>query len=129
MGAWGPGPFDNDDAADFIIAVTDAEKGDRAEQVGAALSLPDGYLEIPEASAAVAAAALVAAANGMRVDMAEVTELLRIGGIPADGGVRELARAALARVTGADSEWRELWEEVGQLSEAVMVLDGIQAHL
>jgi hypothetical protein len=108
MGAWGPGPFDNDDAADFITTLTDAAQGDRAGLVETALILPDGYLEIPEASAAVAVAALVAAANGMRMDMpAEATELMRQGGIPSGADARELARAALARVTGPDSEWRQ----------------------
>ena len=50
---------------------------------------------------------------------AQASELMHQRGISASVGVRELARAAPARVTDKDSELRELWERVSQLAEAL----------
>jgi hypothetical protein len=131
MGAWDSGPFGNDDALDFLDYLAEMTDAERVPRIRAALEMGAGYLEGPEACAAVAAAALVAVANGMPPD-----EVLMSGEmswasttVPADDRTRAQARAALARVGGADSEWRELWEEAGLLAEAVTVLDGIRDHL
>ena len=64
MGAWGSGPFDNDDAADWL-----AELEDRGiEAIAAAFdAIPSDvaqYVEIPECSAAVAAAEVLAIMRG-----------------------------------------------------------------
>ncbi len=66
MSVWGPGPFDNDDAADWLSELED----EREEETGAELledavsevAAPEnvGYVEIPEGAMAVAAAELVA---------------------------------------------------------------------
>jgi hypothetical protein len=68
MGAWSSGPFDNDDAADFVGELC---KMTPPEFVAAvlgdallAVTAGDGYIEAPEMSRAVAAAAIVALFGG-----------------------------------------------------------------
>jgi hypothetical protein len=131
MGAWDSGPFGNDDALDFLDYLAELTDAERVPRIRAALETGDGYLEGPEAFAAVAAAALVAVANGMPPDDVLMSAEMHWAAttVPADDEIRAQARAALARVSGADSEWRELWEEAGSLAEAVTVLDGIRDHL
>jgi len=129
MGAWGSGPFDNDAAADFVAALVGLPAAGRAQRLRAALMLPDGYLQVDDADAAVAAAALVAASNGMPLPGPAVEELIQSATIAPDGQVCALARAALERVNGENSEWRGLWAEAGSLAEAVGVLNSIQLHL
>jgi Domain of unknown function (DUF4259) len=67
MGAWGVGSFDNDDAADWLNdqlrRSADLRPIQTALDAVAQLD-PTGYLEAPEASAAVAAAEVVAALAG-----------------------------------------------------------------
>jgi hypothetical protein len=130
MGAWGSGPFENDDALDFLSSLVMAPPGERADQVRAALALPDGYVEIDEASEAVAAAALIAAARGMSVTApGEIAELIQSGTIPSDHLSCEQAQAALTRVNAEGSEWRSLWEESPSLPKATEGLDLIRRHL
>lgn len=130
MGAWGTGPFGNDDAADMPGALRRMTAPERAQQIRAVLTLAHGYLQVSAANAAVAAAALAAAARGWPADASrEAAELVRTGTIPADDQLRERARVALSRVAGNDSEWRELWDDAGQLAKAARILDSIQAYL
>jgi Domain of unknown function (DUF4259) len=80
MGAWDIGPFDNDDAADFLAGLSGTPAAGRAGRLRAALALPGGYLQIDDASAAVAAAALLAAASGMALaGHGEAGELVQSG--------------------------------------------------
>src|SRR3954470_16325508 len=64
MGAWGSGPFDNDDAAD--LAGDLAEPTESASVVAAlgdallAATAGEEYIDAPEMSRAIAAAAIVA---------------------------------------------------------------------
>ena len=110
MGAWGPGPFDNDDALDWIDDLVEGGAG----SVYATLEVAaDGDPpEAPEASMALAAAEVVAAANGAPVrDLpGEVLDWLaeHAGALPAD--LVPLARRAVERVR-RDSELKDLWEE------------------
>lgn len=59
VGPWGHGPFDNDDAQDFVLDLANAPTAGLDVQLAAALTSPGGYLGA-EGSMAVAAAALVA---------------------------------------------------------------------
>jgi hypothetical protein len=130
MGAWGNGPFDNDDAADLLAELAGMNAVGRARRVQGALILPDGYLEVDSGSMAIAAAALGAAANGMQLDgPAEAEELIQSGAIPSDDEIRAHARAALARVNTHESEWRELWAEQDSLAEAAGMLTNIRPSL
>ena len=135
MGAWDSGPFDNDGAGDFCADLHDAKPADRVGVLRDALSAAadeTDYLEIDVAQAAVAAVAVVAAQrpDGPPVDpdygpgfLAEGDRLV----IPDD--LAPLALRALNRVTGDDSEWRELWDEADALDEALATLVPLRAAL
>ncbi len=103
MGAWGTGPFQNDDAADWVGDVLEA---DDAELVRHALDelveRDDGeHVEPPEASVALAAAEVVAAARGhARAGLAP--ELAAFAGRHAKtlGSLVTLAGRAIERLRG-----------------------------
>ncbi|MFC8720431.1 DUF4259 domain-containing protein [Kitasatospora sp. NPDC057198] len=110
MGTWGPGPFDNDDAADFGGDLDDAAPEQRAELVRTALSravrAPDElehHLGLP----AVAAAALVAAQcpDGEPVTTAYGPKQP----LPPLAELRPLAARAVVRALGPDSDLTEGW--------------------
>ena len=64
MGSWGPGPFDNDQAAEFAATLDNTPPDRREMVVRAALSFPVEFTAMvteDAAKTAVAAAALVAA--------------------------------------------------------------------
>jgi hypothetical protein len=110
MGAWGSGPFDNDDASDWVEALEEAADFETVRQ---ALNVEHtAYLEAPEGSIALAAAEVVAAAIGRpRMSLPDsVTtwiESHRSSVSEADTG---LALTAVSRVVGDRSELPELWD-------------------
>lgn len=114
MGAWGSNSFENDYAADWVYEF-------EASGVAAIMSAldrvsnlaSDEYLEAPEASIAIAAAEIVAAAGDE--DLSRLSESARealakhksaFAGLSLSGK----AKSAVERVL-AQSELRELWEE------------------
>ncbi|HEY3608992.1 MAG TPA: DUF4259 domain-containing protein [Pseudonocardiaceae bacterium] len=131
MGAWGTGPFDNDDAADFATSLDhlqpDLRVGAIRDALTDALEQTD-YLDRDVGGAAVAAAALVAAqgGNGLPIDCIHGPKQL-IPELSSD--LRPIAALALVRVLGECSELNELWIDspdgeawlhmVAQLTEAL----------
>ncbi|GAA3885077.1 DUF4259 domain-containing protein [Streptomyces sedi] len=115
MGAWDVGPFDNDMAADFVVALDRAPAGARAGKVRAALvtTVENGeYLDSHEACEAVAAAALIVEQlPGATALPGEERPYRPSEPLPDLTGLRELAVRALDRVVAGDSELRELWDE------------------
>lgn len=116
MGAWGAGPFENDDAADWVWELEDDENG---SVVIAALSeivdLPWGDdIEAPEASNAIAAAEIIAAARGSHGAQlpSEAREWIRVNAGRVDASWLALAAGAVERIS-IDSELKELWDEAG----------------
>lgn len=116
MGAWGAGVFENDDAADWVWELEDDENG---SVVIAALSeivdTPvDDYIEAPEASNALAAAEIVAAARGHHgAELpSEAREWIRVNAARVDAAWLALAAGAVERIS-IDSELKELWDEAG----------------
>ena len=112
MGAWGPGPFENDAALDFIYEIQSS-----TDLVRAFEQADSDYVEVDEGSAIIVAAECVAALCGSpRPDLPE--ELAnQIAGFPKPGpNLLALARQSLAAVR-TDSELAELWDE-GEASEA-----------
>jgi hypothetical protein len=114
MGAWGSGPFENDDASDWVWELEDDENG---SVVIAALSEIvdteiDGEIEAPEASNAIAAAEIVAAARGHhRAELpSEAREWIRVNAGLVDSSWLALAAGAVERIA-IDSELKELWDE------------------
>lgn len=111
MGTWANGPFDNDEAMDFVADLAEAPDWRTVVQMLDHVTRAAGYLEAPEGEIAVAAAAIVAAAVGEVAILPDSHRELKAAlGAPPDGAVA-LARSALARVVAPASELDELWQE------------------
>lgn len=115
MGTWGIGAFENDGVSDWVWEL---EKASDLEVLRAALSPPEGYLEAPDGELAVAASELVAAASGAQRTLPDSVQqwLGQHHTLPFSQLV-PLARQALARVLGSQSELVELWEESDEGAE------------
>lgn len=120
MGAWDHGPFDNDSALDFV---GDLAKGP-ADGVTAGLRAAmeevvtsTDYVEMPEMSAALAAACLVAARTDPSVPLGVVAKEYLDGlAFDADDELRALAARVFVRADDpADNEWHYLWADAGAL--------------
>jgi hypothetical protein len=132
VGTWGAGPFQNDDARDFLTELNGLPAAELSGRIRSALALPTGeYLELPQACAAIATAGLIAVARGAAFDHMgeEVTRLARSGRVIFDTQLADLALAALLRVNGESSEWRELWSESESGAEADDMIAGLRAML
>ncbi len=135
MGTWAAGPFDNDGAADWAGELDDAEPEGRAELIRAALAeaADEGdYLKVDTAEVAVAAAAVVAATrpDGPEFESGYAPKFLRSGepyALPDD--FVPLALSALDRVIADDSEWRELWEDDGNMDLVLTELAAVREAL
>jgi hypothetical protein len=118
VGAWGTGPFENDDAADWRYPLVD---GAGPEVVAEALDAvaAEETADAATASNAVAAAAVVAAGLGDEAVDVPQDVRARLAAIDASAWPPLAARAvsALDRVLAA-SELRVLWEEAGDDSWA-----------
>jgi hypothetical protein len=126
MGAWSHQPFGNDDALDLV----DEMMREGAMPLGAAFQIAVDleYLEAPEASQAVAAAAFVAAALGSAVEVPDdLKPLLPQCRIDAEK-LRGIAQHALAKVRD-NSELAELWAESEEFEQWQATLDLISSGL
>jgi hypothetical protein len=119
MGSWGPGPFDNDDALDFVGDLREATPADIRHRFLSVLDVvrTDSGLELPEVNVALAAAGLVAIRNGApEPDETAVTEWLRHAPMNADPELCRMALKAVDRAFDPEvNEWFELWDEAGSL--------------
>lgn len=116
MGAWGSGPFENDDAGDWVY---DLEGADDMSLIHDALDVAGAaYLDAGEGAVAVAAATVVAAGLGLRRDglSDEVTAWLDDHSRLVQPADAALAVRALERVLAERSEIAELWDEAGDAS-------------
>ena len=145
MGAWGNGPFANDDALDLVGDLEDSERplAEALEKIlnpvrGRRPNLLDRLLrrQIDEGEndevndfTVVAAAAVVAAALGLDVEDAQVKDLLAKKPLRVTTNLRVSAREALARATSPESEWFELWQESGELDQTQAEMDRIRQFL
>lgn len=111
MGAWGAGVFDNDDALDWIDQLENGGATALTEAF-AAIADADAYVDASDASMALAAAEVAAAARGRpAADLpGEVEAWVKLNGASVAPDVIPLAMDAVRRVR-EDSELRELWEE------------------
>jgi hypothetical protein len=118
MGATGAGPFENDDALDFLDELEDSEHDVRRKRVESALDRvvrASGYIEAPTMSQAVAAAVVVAACDDIESVVGErnVPRWVDEEPIDVDEQLEELATQALLRsLQSDDNELWELWVEV-----------------
>ena len=116
MGAWGVGNFENDDALDFLGEIEDEGEGaiqDIIQEV--AETGPEDSLEAGEASRALAAIEILAAANEkMAHDFPEdLKAWLNKTNYQPEEDLYPLAQKALERIKADNSELKELWTEDG----------------
>lgn len=114
MSAWGPGPLENDDAADLLADLKDTPDLAVLEVALTVAVDADEYVEAPEGSKAVAAACVVAILRGGVIGGVTAED---VDGVDIDAqaasGLTQIAVASLDSVSSEDSELREQWEEVG----------------
>ena len=106
MGAWGHEPFENDSALDWVAEV---EGLDGVRATLRQCEEEDDYLEGDEGSAAVAAAALIAAALDGDVGDLSDSGLEPLQGATVTAEDAALAMRALTRVMTGSSELPDLW--------------------
>lgn len=111
MGAWGSGPFENDDALDAIDALVDGS----FELDDLRTALERNYLEAPAGSVAIALAEVALATLGRIDPPAELDEVdIRLLATQLDDAAYELILLAAERAVQPDaSELHELWEDAG----------------
>jgi hypothetical protein len=126
MGAWGAGVFENDDASDWVWELEDDnDMSVLHEALAAAVDTPlDELIEAPDASNALAAAEIVAAARGHHgAELpSEAREWIGRNAKLVDARTVALAAAAVERI-GLDSELKDLWEEAESDEWARVVAD------
>ncbi len=132
-GAWDTGPFDNDDALDWVWEL--AESDDLAVVKSALREAAESsdYLQAPTANMAIAAAEVVAALKGNPGEglPAEVVDWVREHQQAVSPDVLKTARDAITRVKdGESSELAQLWSESGEFADAWQSdLDELQVRL
>jgi Domain of unknown function (DUF4259) len=128
MGTLGTGPFENDDALDFLDSLEDADADKRPRRVADALRRVVGttdYLEAPLMAEAVAAAAVVAGSADPDAVAGEpyLPVWLDEEPLEVDEGLADLATQALHRaLRHDDNEWWELWDEAEATDEVTDVV-------
>lgn len=111
MGAWGVKSFENDDALDWINELQAADDASLIEEtLKSILDRGEEYVEAPEASRAIAAAEIIAAANNPTTpDLPEdAKQWIRLHPIKSKG-ITQLASRVIHRIKTA-SELKDLWE-------------------
>jgi len=113
MGAWGAGSFENDDAADWVSALEEAD-GSKFLAKTLKRAVGDGELDAETAACAVAAAEVVAGLKqAPRASLpVEVEDWIAAHVGRHEKDLSSLALEALDRVRH-DSELQDLWEEQG----------------
>jgi len=107
MGTWGPGPFENDEAGDWLASVNALTDHDlRRREIAAALAGPRARTaSAASAQIAVAAAAYIAQSPPSPADGMQLTaEELRVHARDAVGAIASVRR---------HSELNDLWDEQG----------------
>ena len=124
MGAWGSGPFDNDDAADFAGDLSEVNDSDQVlaqlESVLVTVTAGEGYLESPDVSIAIAAAVIVAMFDNPSLPTSSYLDSTWLASVrtPTSEEIRTLALGALTRAfQPEDNEWFDLWDEGGLVEE------------
>lgn len=120
MGAWGGLPFENDAALDWLGQLEEGGGAALREALRTAAACPEGdYLDVDDGSAALAAAKVVALAFGKEREHLpdEVTHWLNTEGREITPSDAALAKKAVERVLGSQSELSSLWEGHGPESE------------
>lgn len=129
MGTWGVGSFDNDDAADWVWELADADAALLSSVLSQVLQ-NTGYLEAPDCARAVAAAEVVAALSNRPAASLpeEVAEFVRRVGAAPNPELASAARAAMARIRSS-SELQELWKLSDHNAEWLQSIANLESRL
>lgn len=116
MGTWGFDTFDNDTAGDWAFGLEGAaDLGYVRETLERVLAAEDDYLDVDEACEGLAACEAIARLKGNWGDRNAYSEIVDAWAeshhIVPPAELVDKATAVIDRVTGANSELRELWEE------------------
>ncbi|MDO5625244.1 MAG: DUF4259 domain-containing protein [Pseudomonadota bacterium] len=138
MGAWGHQPFENDGAGDLEAELAHAEPGnlsvlESAFDAALAAADEDGYIEVDQGEAVIAAAALLARLKASaEVDVAErLHDWLAAAQAQDHSRLAPKAREALDKVmSGGDtSEIVELWHDTDEFDAWLGSVQTIRAAL
>lgn len=118
MGTWGCGPFDNDEAQDWLSDLEDVDPSQRVEVIQEALvrvADSDGYLELSDGEVGLAAVAMLASRLSTqlssRLECASVpASLAEEDGMEVTADLAALALRVLDRLMSDGSEWRDEWQ-------------------
>ena len=117
MGAWGTGPFQNDDALDWLGDIAEAEDLSALESVLYDIDDSRPFLEAPACAAAIAAAEVVARLRGRPGrELPDEVEQFAQRFDKVSSVLVAKARVAVIRI-GRNSELRSLWQESDHLEE------------
>lgn len=116
MGTWGPGPFDNDSAANFASHLDTLAEDKRTDAIREALHeaahhSADDYMDDTVGAFAIAAAALVARELGDGPGVVAISLGPKQPLPPLPPELKTLAIAAIDRTMAANSELNSLWSE------------------
>lgn len=129
MGAWGTGSFENDDAADWVGELGSIMPEGLTKVLAHAADDP-AYLQALAASAAVAAAEVVAALNGAAAEGAPsgVVDWAKKHPQAFAPELKAVAIRAVDRVR-KNSELKDLWMEADGLNDWIAAIRDLQSRL
>ena len=133
MGTWAIHSFGNDDAADLLGDLTEANDLGPVREAIARVLDADDYLEAPDAQQGLAACEVIAAGLDHPNAAAQAEEelmawLTRVKPVM-DSVIALQATKAIDRILAPDSELRELWEESDEFADWQADVAGLRARL
>lgn len=133
MGAWGIGVYENDGAGDFLAELRDAAAPREVLAYAVESGLNEDYLEVDEGTAALTAAAVIAAITTGVAPQDEPTAAATVAALSLSASdvapLIPVALEALDRVAAEDSELAELWDEVDKGDEWRATVDAVRTQL
>jgi hypothetical protein len=112
LGTWGPGPFENDAALDWLLVLGGSDDPGLPQNLLRGLDRASSH-NARDGARAVAAAEAIAASRGHPGGRlpGEIHRWLAAAEPRADAAAADLAIGVLAKVAGEDSELRSLWAQ------------------
>ncbi len=120
-GGWDVGPFDNDDALDWVWELTESDDLSAVDYALDAVSESPAYIEAPTASMAIAAAEVLAALKGNARDGLpdEVAGWVESHDLDVNEELAGKARRAVKLIMDDEtSELAQLWADSPELANA-----------
>ena len=115
-GAWGMGPFENDDALDWVWELEESTDFSVIEAALRPATSSGSYIEAPSGSYAIAAAEVVAALMGNPAENlpSEISSWVATQEMKPGSNLIEWAKSAVTNVLSIEeSELSQLWSEAG----------------